>query len=264
MRAGAVLLACFAATAGLVLAVRPGHAPRPNAVHATISPSTPRFGDLVTATIEVPHGARVHATFTPFEVVRTRHAADAWTFTLRCVAVGCLTRGENQRAQLPSATVTLGGRKAFVQWPAVTLGSRLDAADLARPSLRADTTPPPVRYRVDPVVLGWTLAGLAAALVLAGGAAGAVLLRRRAPLLHLVPQGRELTPLEQALAALERSLGEPVERRRVALDGLALQLQLLDAGPLALRVRGLGWSPRRPEQAEIRKLLDACRGVQAA
>jgi hypothetical protein len=111
-------------------------------------------------------------------------------------------------------------------------------------------------------VLGWTLAGLAAALVAGAGAWTAVLLRSRRPQLHVV-EPDELTPFQRALEQLERSLGESVARRRVALDALARQLSAADAGALAQRARRLGWSPARPDQAEIRRLLDDCRKVAA-
>jgi hypothetical protein len=264
VRAGLALVAAAAVAAGVLLAVGPGHAREAMPVRATMTPAAPRFGDLVTARVEVPRGAQVSATFEPFEVVRAHHTLTAWTYTLRCIRVACLTRGDNVPLQLPPARVTLDRRAQLVSWPVLTLGSRLSAADLTRPRLLADTTPPKPTYRLDPVVLGWTLAALAAALVLAVGAWGAWRLRARRPQLHLIADERELSPLERALEAVEQALGGSVERRRVALDRLALELTALDATPLALRARRLGWSPVRPEQAEIRGLLDDCRQVQAA
>ena len=264
MKAGLALVAAAAVAAGLLLAVSPGHARKATPVRATMTPAAPRFGDLVTARVEVPRGARVSANFRPFEVVRVSRTQTAWTYTLRCIRVACLTRGGNVLLRLTPARVTLDRGTELVPWPVLTLGSRLSAADLARPRLLADTTPPAPTYRLDPVVLGWTLAGLAAALVLAVGAWGALRLRVLRPPLHLVADERELSPLERALEAVEQALGESVERRRVALDRLALELTALDAAPLALRARRLGWSPVRPDQAEIRGLLDDCRQVQAA
>src|SRR5439155_9253670 len=141
-----------------LLAVRPGHAQHAAPVRATMTPAAPRFGDLVTARIEVPHGARVTARFKPFEVVRARHTATAWTYVLRCIDVACVTHGRNVPVLLPPARVSRGGRTELVRWPVLTLGSRLSAADVAQPVFLADTTPSAPRYRVDPVVLGWTLA----------------------------------------------------------------------------------------------------------
>jgi hypothetical protein len=262
VRAALALVAAVALAAGLLLAVRPGGSHDAATLRATITPSAPRFGDLVVARIEVPLGARVHASFTPFEVVRTQRTQRGWAFTLRCVAVACLTRGRAEPVQLPPARVSSEGKTALVRWPTLSLGSRLTALDVARPGFRVDTAPPPARYRVAPAVLGWTLAGLAAALVVASGAWTALLLRRRRPLLELV-EPDHLTPLERALEQLERALGESVPRRRIALDALARELSLLDAGPLAQRARRLGWSPAHPDQDEIRRLLDDCRQVAA-
>jgi hypothetical protein len=265
VRAGLALVVAAAVAVGLLLEVRPGHTHETMRARATMTPSAPRFGDLVTARVDVPRGARVAASFRPFEVVGASHTPTAWTFTLRCVAVACLTRGRNVPVQLPPARVSVGGRTELVPWPVVSVGSRLSAADLARPVFLADTTPPAPRYRVDPVVLGWTLAGIAAALVLAVGGWAASVLRRRRSNLQLVADDRDLSPLERAFEELERALGESVGRRRIALDRLARELELLDdVAPLALRARRLGWSLARPDQAEIRRLLDDCRQVRAA
>jgi hypothetical protein len=262
VRSALALTAAAALAAGLLLAVRPGGAHEAGAVHATISPVAPLFGDLVVARVEVPRGARVAASFAPFEVVRTERTPRAWTFTLRCVAVACLTRGRAEPLQLPPARVVSGGRTALVRWPILSLGSRLTPLDVGRPRFRIDTDPHAPRYRVAPAVLGWTLAGLAAALVAGAGAWIALLLRRRRPVLQVVEPDAS-TPLERALARLEQALGQPVARRRIALDELALELSLLGADPLAQRARRLGWSPASPKRHEIERLLDDCRQVAA-
>ena len=169
MKAALALFVAIAAAAGLLFAVRPGAPHEASSVRATVTPASARFGDLVTARIELRgrvRGARVDARFAPFDVVRTHHSAGIWTFTLRCTALACLTSGHTVPVQLPPARLTLGGQSAPVSWPPISLGSRLSSADLARPGFRADTAPPAPRYRFDPVVAGWTLAGLAAALVL--------------------------------------------------------------------------------------------------
>jgi hypothetical protein len=264
VKAALALLVAVATAACVLLAVRPGTPHEATSVRATVTPASARFGDTVIARIELRgrvRGARVDASFAPFDVVGTSHTAGAWTFTLRCTALACLTSGHTVPVQLPPARLTLGGRSAPVSWPPITLGSRLSAADLTRPAFRADTAPPAPRYRFDPVVAGWALAGLAAALVLGGGIRAATLLRRRRPQLELVEDDRFLTPLERALAALERSLSESVARRRIALDAVAL---LLDEPELAQRARRLGWSPSRPGRAEIAQLLADCRQEEAA
>lgn len=260
MKAWLAAAAAAVAAVGIVFAVLPGQSHDATSVHATVAPAAPLFGDLVTATVELrgrARGATVSASFAPFEVVRVQRSPGAWRFTLRCVAVACLTRGRTTQLHLPPARV--GG--TLVQWPPLTLGSRLTAADAAKPVFRANTSPPAPSYRVDPVVAGWALAGLAAALVLGVGAWGAVVLRRRPPVLQLLPDDRELTPLERALEALERSVRESVERRRVALDEVA---GLLDDPGLAQRARRLGWSHARPGRDAILELLADCRREEAA
>jgi hypothetical protein len=262
VRPALALAAAMAVAVALLFAVRPGGAHEAAALRATITPSTPRFGDLVVARIEIPRGARVAATFKPFEIVRTQRAPRAWTFTLRCVAVACLTEGRTEPVQLPPARVRSGRKTALVRWPPLSLGSRLTAFDVAKPRFRIDTTPPPARYRVAPAVLGWTLAGLAAALVAASGAWTALLLGRRRPRLQVV-EADGLPPFERALEQLERALAGSVARRRIALDAVARQLSLLEAEPLAQRARRLGWSPARPDQGEIKRLIDDCRRMAA-
>jgi hypothetical protein len=264
MKAALALLAAAGVAAGLLLAVRPGVAHEATSVRATVTPAAARFGDLVTARIELrgrARGGRVHASFAPFDVVGTSRTPGAWTFVLRCTALACLTSGRTVPVELPPARITVGTRSAQISWPPISLGSRLSRADLARPAFRASTAPPPPRYRIDPVAAGWALAGLAAALVLAAGAYAARLLRRRRPALVLAEDDAFLTPLERALAALERSLTASVARRRIALDSVA---RLLDDPELAKRARRLGWSLSHPRRTEIARLLEACRQERAA
>jgi hypothetical protein len=264
VKAALAFLAAAAVAAGLLIAVRPGAANEQTSVRATVAPASARFGDLVTARIELrgrARGARVDASFAPFEVVRTSRTPGAWTFTLRCIALACLTSGRTVPVQLPPARITVGAQSAPVSWPPITLGSRVSAADVARPAFRADTSPPAARYRFDPVAVGWTLAGLAAALVVGVGVWAARLLQRRRPRLELVDDARLLTPLERALDTLERSLSESVTHRRVALDVVA---GLLGDAELAQRARRLGWSAASPSRREITRLLDACRQEVAA
>jgi hypothetical protein len=82
-------------------------------------------------------------------------------------------------------------------------------------------------------------------------------MRPRARPLTLVPQP-EPTELEQALAAVEESLGEPPDRRRTALDALALAAPDAD---LARGARDLAWSEEAPAPAAMRLLAQKTRAA---
>jgi hypothetical protein len=249
-----------AAVAGLLVAVSPGGTSgRPPGVSASLSPRAPLFGDPVVARISAPAGARVETSFKPFVVRAATHRHGTYTYTLDCVSLACLPGRDGLRlVRLRSAVVRAPGSPPLaIAWPPLRIGSRLTSNDLLRPRFRANLAPPRPSARFDPNKLGWGLTSGAGVLLFAAVALGSSSLRRRRQPLLLVP---DLEPqpsaLESALEAVEQSLEEAPERRRAALDGLAVAL---DDPALAGRARTLAWSPEPPEPPAILLLAHEAR-----
>jgi hypothetical protein len=116
-------------------------------------------------------------------------------------------------------------------------------------SLRADTSPPAVSYRIPPSTLAWLLT--AAALLSAGAAvalAGLEVTRMRRARMRRAPD-----PLTQALAFVRESEQRPPPDRRRALDRLA---RVLPGDRGAETVRDLAWSEPEPQAAQISSLVE--------
>jgi hypothetical protein len=248
-----------AAVAGLLVAVWPdgGRAPE-GGISAILYPRAPLFGDQVVARIAAPAGATVDAGFAPYTVRSRTLRGGTRTYRLECLSLACLPGKNGLRlVRLPSAVVRLPtGAPVAIAWPTLRVGSRLDPGDAQRPVFRADLTPPHPSSRLDPDTVGWGLASGAGVLLIA--AAGWTARRTRPrTMLQLVPDLEpELSPLEDALAALEQALGGPVERRRAALDSLALAV---DDPELAARVQALAWSPEPPATPAMRQVAEEAR-----
>jgi hypothetical protein len=160
--------------------------------------------------------------------------------------------------RLRSAIVRAPGTPPLaIAWPPLRIGSRLTPGDLLHPRFRADVASPQPSSRFDPSKLGWGLTSGAGVLLFAAAALGSSRLRPRRRRLQLVPElDPAPTALESALEAVELSLEAPTERRRAALDALAVALG--DEG-LAGRARTLAWSPEPPEPPAIRLLAREAR-----
>jgi hypothetical protein len=254
------LLLGAAAAAGLLAALWPGGSTaRPRGVSASLSPRAPLFGDPVVAQISAPAGARIKASFKPFTVRAATHRHGTYTYTLECVSLACLPGQDGLRlVRLRPAVVRAPGSPPLaIAWPALRIGSRLTPDDLLHPRYRADVASPRPSSRFDPDKLGWGLTSGACVLLFAAVALGSSRLRARRPTLQLVAELEpEPSALERALDAVEQSLGGPAERRRAALDALAVALG--DEG-LAGRARTLAWSPEPPEPPAIRVLAHEAR-----
>lgn len=274
---GAALRAGGLALVLLLLASAPaaGEPPRPPAigVNPSLSPRVSLFADELVARVEVivdrrqldPDRVRLQARYAPYQPVGrvTVSRRDAgrltklrYTARLRCLTNACAPATARRRIALRPARVVYAlpdgaERSLSFRWPRLLVGSRLDAADVARnrEPWRADLYGlPGVSYRVPPLAARVGLLA-AAALLLAAAAlialwtlgVRALPIRRRA-----APQAQ--APLERALELVERArLRGGAGHRRKALELLALELARHGEAHLAEDARELAWSQAAPE-----------------
>jgi hypothetical protein len=260
------LLAAAVAAAAFVLPSLAGGDELPPSdrasAQATISPRVVLFGATTKAELRVlvdprsvdPRTVRVTAHFEPFvladppmqRVERAGSVAEVRvSYRLQCLAAACSHPGGQALLQLRPATVGWAGvpDAMRVDWPRVAVASRLTRADLAHPALRYDATPADRGYRVDPRALGWAAVGLSGAAVLALG----IVLPLRARGARRRPGPLDLSsPLERALARLERSVDGLQGERRAAIGELAYVLEHDGFPELAPLARRLAWSSGGP------------------
>lgn len=268
---------------------------QPLEARVVVSPRVVLFGDTVTARVQValdrarvdPDSLRVETAFAPWQLVRApqriRRDGDRATYVetvyvIRCLGPTCVpnrasSSREFQAVKLSYDAVGGGPATTEVRWPVLVVNTRLVSDDFGRrdeygTAWRADlATLPAVSYRLAPGVL-LALLLLAALGLLAGGGrlAYAALPRREDPAPPeppAPPPPPDLTPLERALALLERPspLDGAAERRR-ALEFVAEHFGERDRS-LAASARALAWRSGKPEPdesiglaARVRKHLD--------
>jgi hypothetical protein len=287
LRARAGLLAVAAAIAvGLVawLATTPSSRPEAGALvppsglalRAVIDPNPALFGDRVVATAAVlvdarridPASVRVATHLAPFTVVEreapvVERTGDLALVRVRsillCLSVACVSPGTATTLQLGGLEATGrergGGGTATVAgtWPAVTLDTRLTAAELARrvPAFRSPARLPAPGYRIAPEPLARALTLAALALVALAFALVAWELRRLRPVVQA--RSRPLT-LAEVLALVRRSVGRRRGEDRAALDVLARSLDEADEARLARAADALAWSRPDPTGAGVEAL----------
>lgn len=279
---GGAIAAALALGTGGGGAVAPAVPPPPrDAVTATaaIEPAQALFADRLAAEVVVtvdnsrvdPESVLVGPRFAPFDrigparVVQEHSAATTvlrFRFALQCVARPCAPKGRTVDIALPPATVTWSFRDSSedgrdtVEWPTVTIGSRVDPAARANPVPQLSSLAPgPVSYGTSPTLLRWLFLGGAVLLVLVAGIGGSLLvLRMRRPAPAAVAEPERFT-LEDALAVVERTArdGSPTDRR-TALDALAELAAERPVDGLAARARRLAWSRRSPQPDELEEL----------
>ena len=196
-------VAIGAVVAAVVLAIvlalgwfRGGSGPAPaQPLSATAALATPAlsFGDPLAARVEVladpkqvdVGSLRVRPRFAPWRIVsetRERQSGAGtllvYHWTLECLSQACLPgRTLAERRFLPALISYRSptGRtvRRVVQWPTYRVVTRLTSPDIGDPTqhLAADTSLPPVTYRIAPGTLQALLAALAALLVVAAGRA---------------------------------------------------------------------------------------------
>lgn len=253
----------------------------------SVAPERALFGDRLDATLTVtidatrvdPATVEVAAFFRPFrrvgpiDIQRTDLGETVvleYAYPIQCIDRGCVAAGGAGALELPVGVVRYAPRAGPIgslplTWPAVSLASRLSADQLGvlRTNPQAVVldgeadNPPPVSSSISPPVLGWLLVGAGALAVVALGGWLAWRLRssgRTAAEPKATPE--ELSPLDGAIAAVERALGgEDAEARRAALDALALELRRQEQDALAREARRLAWSRAVPDETGTRALL---------
>jgi hypothetical protein len=284
----AVAVAGVAAIVVVALAPRVGSPLPPPAEGVTytaaITPARQVFGDRAVAELTVvvdtlvisPESVQLSPRFSPFqrvgpiEVERADHGETSvlrFRYPLQCIERACAPGGDRKTIELPLALVRVGRRDRgvvsdTVVWPAVTIVSRLEPAELLDPRLEVQPRElPAVTFVLGPTFLGWLLAGAAAALVLAVGTAVALRVRRIAPSLATDAEtdDDEASAVETALALVEAAVAQSPEDRRTALDELARRLD--EAGLLdpARTARRLAWSHPLPSGEQMGELVAVVR-----
>jgi hypothetical protein len=251
--------------------------PPPLRVTASIEPTSVRYGDQVTATVEVnaqgtidPSDVRVSPSFIPYvatsgpTVRRLGQGAVSYTYTLLCVTEGCLpTRGQ-RLLRLEPVIVTVGeGRstlRASGAWPTIRIVSRLTRADVSGPvRFRSAAAPPSPLYRVTPGALAVVL-GLGAAICALTGIA---ILARELARLWRRPGVTHLSRLDLAIAYLRDSTRRSGADRRRALSLLAETTDELEPD-LAETAAEAAWSRPSPSVVGATELADRAAEVGKA
>ena len=283
-----------AAAASLAVAASAGAVDRPIHVVTTVSPGPHFFGDPIQTDVDIlidtkrldPKAVRVDTKFDPYtrlarpqqmrsddgSVTRMRYH-----YLLTCDTFACLTGDKTQRTiHFAPATIRYRDRqgkaaKLIARWPRFRFVSRFGgprylpqtASEVSRgiqytsdPIVRlfASIRAPSPSYRLNPIVLAVLLFAAALAALLGAGVLGRplyALVRRQE-----VDGGPELTPLEQALAAVDaatrRQPGSAEHRESLAWLGRELRRTNLTA--LVGRARRLAWSEQAPTADASRQL----------
>jgi flagellar basal body-associated protein FliL len=263
-------------------------------VWATLDPPVHRFGERVTARIQlitrtselVPQTARPSANFDPYTALgRARTELHefgsltqlGFTVTIQCLRAACLPEGQTGEFDFGQAGIAYRvppppGRRfqdrrqdqrgAGGTWPTLKVTSWLSPEDVQAARWRSSLADLPApTYRVAPRWLVGILLGVAAALVLA---AAALITRYVLDALARRARAEEVAtavpPLEQALALVEESrLNGGVDGRRVALETLAHELRSGGESGLAADAERLAWSPEPPAAADLQTLVTTVR-----
>ncbi|NUR74815.1 MAG: hypothetical protein HOQ28_00835 [Thermoleophilia bacterium] len=281
----APVVALGIAGAVITLAVSSGGgAAEPQAPRAAVSaeallqPHVALFGAAVRAELRITVDRRrvdprtVHATarlapFSSLGPIRIRRQASGPVtlirirYRLHCVAAACSRPGGQASVPLRPAVVRWGSHRLAVEWPPEAIASRLTVGDFAHPSLRYAADAPGPAYRFDPVVVGWTSIGAAAALVLALGVF--VPLKVRRVDVEVEPPSSDV---ERALARVVDSARGSQADRRSAIGELADVLERDGFGELAPLARRIAWSSEGPScevASELALLVRAALEVAA-
>jgi hypothetical protein len=235
----------------------------PVALTQSLAPLDARFGDTVTARVSVfvdpsrvdPRSVRVAGSFAPYAVgAQTRRIRKMGALTavdvvqrLRCLSAACVPVGplRSFRFAPPAVTYKLGSRPARIAaepWPALRVRGHVVDADLQQPSFRVGR-PDAVGlgYRMPPRLTGYVLLVLAALAAVVGG-----WLVLRFVLERLGRRATRETTLRRILQELAAATESgDAERRRLALDELALELGPLDES-LASASTAIAWARDDP------------------
>jgi hypothetical protein len=239
---------------------------------AELVPSEVEFGDRLEAQVVAivdpkridPYRLRVSQSFAPLtqlgptetKVVTQGQVDEVTTTTpLACLEQACVSPSGTQHVTLSPARIVApeGGaiRTITLRWPTLVVQGRVTKSALAdgAASLRANTSPPAVSYRITPSTLAWLLTAAAAL----SAAAAAVLACLELLRLRATRRRPADDPLTHALALVRDAEQRPPPDRRRALDLLA---QVLHGDRGAETVRDLAWSEPEPEPAQLSSVVD--------
>jgi hypothetical protein len=264
-----------------------GVAVDPFEADATLGPPAALFGDRLEADVRIvldrrivdPDSVIVSTDFGALSapavsVPRRERAGDAvvlrYRYGLFCLRDECRVQQGLRELRFRPALVRYElqdgtSRTARLEWPAVTIGSRLGSQPVGTADwrIRDDPLPPPT-YRVRPSLAAAVGFALAALLALVGVFLIASVVRaflRQPPVDELAG----LPPLERALRVLRLALanGGPPEHRR-ALDRLARELRRAGLRDLAGEARKLAWQRPGPDRDEANGLAGRVAGAIGA
>jgi hypothetical protein len=256
--------------ASLVVASSAGAVDRPIHVVTTVSPGPHFFGDPIHTDVDIlidtkrldPKAVRLDTKFDPYTRLgrpQRIRADDGSTVRLRyqylltCDTFACLTGKKTERTiHFPPATIRYRDRqgkegKLLATWPRFRFVSRFGGPRYL-PQTASEVTRG-IQYTSDPIVRLF----VSIAALLGGG----VFAR---PLYALVRRqevaGPQLTPLEQALAAVDaatrRQPGSADHRESLAW--LGRELRRTNLTDLVGRARRLAWSEQAPTAEASRQL----------
>ena len=296
MRRSLLAAAAIAAAALAPVAARAGDfAPPPVRLQTSIEAGPHLFGDLVRARLDVfvdrrradAADVRVETRFAPYRRIGAARREQAtsgdrtrisYAYVLECLEVACVTLDQKPQRKFTFPRVVVRYRDLHgvrggvaVKWPTFRMVSRyrpktlLTATEIQQQArfggtagivLLAPVDVPAPSYRIAPGLLAALL--LAATLVaLAGaGAAGAPVVARLGASRARAAQGPSLTPLEHAVALVERTARERAGTadHREALARLARELGHAGMRDLVRPARRLAWSAEEPSAEESREL----------
>ena len=283
-----------AAAASLAVASSAGAVDRPIHVVTTVSPGPHFFGDPIRADVDIlidtkrldPKAVRLDTKFDPYtrltrpQRIRSDESSTTrlrYHYLLTCDTFACLTGDKTQRTiHFAPATIRYRDRqgkaaKLIATWPRFRFVSRFGgprylpqtASEVSRgiqytsdPIVRlfASIRAPSPSYRLNPIVLAVLLFAAALAALLGAGVLGRplyALVRRQD-----VAGGPELTPLEQALAAVDAATRRQPgsAEHRESLAWLGRELRRTNLTELVGRARRLAWSEQAPTADASRQL----------
>ena len=264
---------------------------------ARVSPGPHLFGDRIDVVVDAvvdtrrvdPSTVRVEVELAPYEPFgkaarlqeqNGRFARVTYRYPVACLSIDCIPEAARKvptekRITFPPARVRYVDRKGkrqrlSVVVPAVRLVSRALPGTQSGPAsffrdpiedLRAPSRTLHDSYRVEPTILGAALLGAGGLVLAAAFALGWPAVRRAYGALKPVVALPSTTPLEDALAWVERASSEQpgTTEHREALARLVRELRAAGLDELVEPARRLAWSAEEPTRDSSRELATRVR-----
>jgi hypothetical protein len=265
--------------------------------NAHVSPGPHLFGDRIDVVVDAvvdtdrvdPASVRVEVELAPYESFgkatriqeqNGRFARVSYRYPVACLSIDCIPEAPKKvptekRITFPPASVRYVDRKGkrqslSVVVPAVRLVSRALPGTQSGPAsffrdpiedLRAPARTLHDSYRAEPSVMGAVFLGASLLALAASLAFGWPALRRAYSALKPVVAAPSTTPLDDALARVERASAEQpgTTEHREALARLVRELRSAGLDELVEPARRLAWSAESPTPASSRELATRIR-----